>query len=173
MSLVKQVRGDPQYLTFLKILKTTREKVNLETSLNEALNLHMARTSRSLTGNDRYSPKKLIDSTLKDLSTRSRLVEVRVTNDRNLSHLREAMDALRRYVSTEYAEELKDFATVGDRKSFIDRVLKSANELLAEGDSVLATIDHLVKDIDQSGHSMRHVVDCLKLLENKSGGKIL
>lgn len=173
MSLISNVRDDEQYKKFVVILNRTKERLKLEDSIKEALGLHTSRTSRHLTGNDRYSPKKLIDASMRDLSTRARLVEIRVTNDRNLSHLREAMDALRRYISTEYADDLRDFSTADQRRAFVDRILKSANELLAEGESVLTSIDHLIKDIDQSGHSMRHVVDCLKLLENKHGSKVV
>jgi hypothetical protein len=173
MSLISDVREDAQYKKFVVILGRTKERLKLEEALQEALGLHTSRTSRHLTGNDRYSPRKLIDASMRDLSTRARLVEIRVTNDRNLSHLREAMDALRRYISTEYADDLRDFSTADQRRAFVDRILKSANELLAEGESVLSSIDYLIKDIDQSGHSMRHVVDCLKLLENKHGSKVV
>lgn len=172
-SLVASVRGDAQYKKFVTILESTRQGLDIEGAVAEAMALHTARTSRHLTGNDRYSPRKLIDASLKDLSTRARLVEIRVKNDRKLSHLREAMDAVRRYISTEYADDLRDFSTADQRRAFVDRILKTANEVLAEGESLLASLDHLIKDIDQSGHAMRHVVDCLKLLENKHGSKAI
>ncbi len=174
MSLLKQIRKDPQYATFLRILETTRKNLDTETATAEAKALHASRTSRSLSGKDRYSSKSLIDANLRDLSTRARLVEIRVTNDRKLSHLKEAAEALKKYVSTEYVDELKsDFSTAGQRSDFVDRVLKSANALLAEGESLLSVLDFLIKDIDQASHSMRHVVDCLKLLENKHGSKAI
>ncbi len=174
MSLLKQIRKDPQYDTFLRILETTRKKLDVEAAVEEAKGLHASRTSRSLSGADRYSAKKIIDATLRDLSTRARLVEIRVANDRKLSHLKEAAEALRRYLSTEYVDELKeDFSTAGQRSSFVDRVLKNANALLAEGESLLSVLDFFIKDIDQSSHSVRHVVDCLKLLENKHGSKAI
>lgn len=172
-SLIGSVKSDPSYKKFQLILKNTLEKLDYEKSVQEAKLLHSSRTSRALTGNDRYSPKKIIDAALKDLSTRARLVEIRVSNDRNLSHLRSSMEAMRRYISTEYSEELRDFSTADQRKSFVDRVLRTAHDVLSEGDAVLEVIDHLIKDIDQSSHGMRHVVDCLKLLENKTGSKVL
>ncbi len=167
------VKSDPSYKKFQLILKNTLEKLDFERSLKEAQTLHASRTSRSLMGNDRYSPKKIIDAAVKDLSTRARLVEIRVANDRNLSHLRSAVEALRRYISTEYSEELRDFSTADQRKSFVDRVMRSAHEVLEQGDAVMNVVDHLIKDIDQSSHAMRHVVDCLKLLENKNGSKVI
>ncbi len=172
-TLIAEIREDAQYAKFKRILQVAQGKADFDKSLKEALGLHAARDSRSLTGNDRYSPKKLIDAVIKDLSTRSRLVEIRVANDRSISHVREAVDAMRRYISTEYADDLREFSTADQRKAYVDRVLKSANEFMAEGGAVLETIDTLIKDIDQAGHSMRHAVDCLKLLENKTGSKVL
>jgi hypothetical protein len=172
-SLIKEVRQDPQYETFARILEQTKKRVNIEGSVEEALSLHASRTSRALNGNDRYSPKKLIDASFKDLSVRSRLVEIRVKNDKQMSHLREAMKALRRYISTEYADDLREFSNAEQRNAFIDRVMKAANTFLAEGDACQDTIDHLVKDLDQAGHNMRHAIDCLKILQNKNGSHVV
>ena len=141
--------------------------------MQEVLSLHMSRTSRSMLGEDRYSPKKLIDASLKDLSNRSRLVEIRVRNDINLSHLKEAMEAFKRYASTEYAEDLKEFSTVDQRKSFIERVLKEAKQLVSDCETLIDTIDNFVKDIDHSSYSMKAVIDCLKLLDGAKGGTVV
>jgi hypothetical protein len=81
--------------------------------------------------------------------------------------------ALRRYISTEYADDLREFSTADQRRAFVDRVLKSANELVAEGEQLLTTLDHLIKDLDQTSHAMKHIVDCLKLMENKHGSKAI
>lgn len=172
-TLIKAIRKDPQYEIFVRILEHTKTRVNIEGSIAEAMSLHAGRTSRSLTGNDRYSPKKLIDASFKDLSVRSRLVEIRVKNDKYMSHLREGMKALRRYISTEYADDLREFSNAEQRNAFIDRVMKSANTFLSEGEASLTTIDHLVKDLDQAGHNMRHAIDCLKILQNKNGSNVL
>lgn len=172
-SLLAEIRAGAQYEKFNRILETAKGRSNFEVSLKEALSLHAARDSRALTGNDRYSPKKLVDAVMKDLSTRSRLVEIRVRNDRAMSHVREATEAVRRYIITEYADDLREFGTANERQSYVDRVLKAANTYMSEGSAVLDTIDTLIKDIDQSSHSLRHAVDCLKLLENKHGSKVI
>lgn len=173
MSLIKEVKGDPQYITFKRILEETRRHVKIDESMEEARRLHTSRESRALTGKDRYSAKRIIDAAAKDMSVRARLVEIRVSNDKKMSHLREAMEALRRYVSTEYADDLKEFSNAEQRRAFVDRVLKAANGLVAESEQLLNTLDHLIKDLDQSSHSMRHIVDCLKLMENKHGSKAI
>jgi hypothetical protein len=172
-ALVKAVRADPNYLKFQRILETVRKRVDLDASLKEALGLHASRTSRNITGENRYSPKVIIDASLKDLSFRARLVELRVKNDLQLSTLREAIDAMRRHISTEYSDELRDFPTVDQRRSFVDRVLKNSKEFLAEGEAFLETADALIKDIDQAGHTIRHIIECLKLLSGAQAGKVV
>lgn len=173
MSLIKAVKEDSQYKTFKRILEETRRHVKIDESLEEARRLHTSRESRAMVGKDRYSAKRIIDAAAKDMSVRARLVEIRVSNDKKMSHLREAMEAIRRYISTEYADDLKDFSNAEQRRAFVDRVLKAANSLVAESEQLLSTLDHLIKDLDQSSHSMRHIVDCLKLMENKHGSKAI
>jgi len=173
MSLVKQIKTDPNYVKFTKIVENVRKRVDIEGSLNEALGLHASRTSRNITGEKRYSPKTLIDANLKDLSYRARMVEIRVKNDIQLSVLREAISAMRRHISTEYSDELRDFSTAEQRKSFVDRVIKSANEFIAEGEALLGTLDTLIKDIDQGGFAVRNIIECLKLLDGAKGGRVV
>jgi len=170
MSLVTDIRADENYKKFAGILSATRSKINLDASLQEVIGLHTARSSRNLMGASRYSPKTIIDAAAKDISNRARLVEIRVRNDIALSHLREAMAAIRRYIITEYADDLRDYATVDQRKALVERVLKSANELISEGESLLSTIDQFVKDLDQSGYAIKAIVECLKLLDSSKAG---
>jgi len=173
MGLLADIREDAQYKSFKKIFAVVQERVDVETSFKEVMGLHASRLSRSLSGSKRYSPQTLIDANLKDLANRARMVEIRVKNDKQLSHLREAMAAMKRHIRTEYAEDLREFSTEGQRTAFTDRVLKSANEFLAEGESLLSTIDMLIKDVDQAGFSMRNNVELLKLLSSSKGGQVV
>jgi hypothetical protein len=170
--LVHEIKEDPNYKKFLRIVENVRKRIDLDVALKEALGLHASRTSRNLHGEDRYSPTKLIDASLKDLSYRARLVEIRVKLDIAFSNLKEAIDAIRRHISTEYSDELRDFSTAEQRRSFVDRVIKNSNQFLVEGEALITTLDHLIKDLDQSGHSMRHIIECLKLVANNSGRNI-
>ena len=168
-ALVQEIRKDPNYAKFLKIVEGIRKRIDLEAITTEALGLHSARTSRSLHGNDRYSPTALIDASLKDLSFRARMVEMRVRLDIAVSNLSEAVAAIKRHISTEYNDELRDFSTAEQRRSFVDRVIKNSNQFLSEGEALIKTLDHLIKDLDQAGHSMRHIIECLKLMSQNSG----
>lgn len=171
--LVKLIRKDPNYQKFLKIVENIRTKIDLDATLNEALSLHASRTSRNLHGEDRYSPKTLIDANLKDLSYRARLVELRVKLDISLVTLEEALDAMKRHISTEYYEDLKDFSTADQRKAFVIRVVKNSNQFLQDGKGLIETLDHLIKDIDSASHCMRHVLQALELASGAKGNSVI
>lgn len=168
-SLIQEVRDTDQYQTFKKIFSRIREKLDFEKSRKEALSLHSSRTSRELYADKQYSLKKLMDATLKDLSFRSRMVEMRVQASIQLSTLDEALKSARRFVSTEYDEELREFSTSDQRRDFVNRILKNAVEFNAEGQALIELLDQLIKDIDQSSHQLRHLIDCLKLLDSSKG----
>ena len=170
--LVKAIRQDPNYRKFMRIVENVRGKVDLEANRKEALGLHASRVSRSLYGSKKYSPTALLDAAMQDLSFRSRMVELRVKLDAHIATLEEAVEAMRRHISTEYSEELRDFSTADQRKSFVNRVIKESNKFLVEGQALIGSLDFLIKDLDQSGHSMRHAVDCLKVLAANSGKNI-
>lgn len=172
MSLIKEIRNDPQYKKFQDLLLAVQKRIDIDRLYKETMALHESRTSRSLRDGDRYSPEKLIDANLVDLSARSRLVKIRATNAKQLSHLQEGMKAMHRYISTQYDEDLKDYRTKEQRAAVIDRVLKAANEFMAECESLGNIIDMVIKDIDQGSHAMRHVIDCLKLWTESKGRSI-
>lgn len=172
--LVKEIRAGQAYKTFKSVFEAVAKRVDTEAATREVISLHLGRTSRTLsTKKERYSPQVLIDASLNDLSARARMVELRVRADLNLSTLREAISAFSKHVQTEYADELKEYRTAEQRKALVDRCIKQAREFLASGEAFIETVDTLVKDIDQGGHSLRHVIECLKLLEGSKGSRTI
>lgn len=171
--LLKEIREDPNYVKLKHLYETTISKVDLEKIYDEAIGLHSGRLSRHLTGANRYSPKALIDANLRDLSYRARLVELRVNLDRKLQALQEMVEAVKRYVITEYADDLSDMKTVEQRRSFAGRVVKAQEQFLVEGKSMVQSLDTLIKDIDQASYHFKSIIDCLKLLDDKTGGKTI
>ena len=172
-ALVKSIKEDENYLKFKRIVERIQKRVNIEDATQEALSLHASRSSRSIAGEQRYSPMVLIDANLKDLSFRARLVEIRVRNDLQFATLREAIEAMRRHISTEYSDDLREFSTADQRKAFVDRVIKQAKEFLAEGEALINMIDILIKDIDQCNFSMKNTIECLKMLADSKGSKVV
>ena len=171
--LLDAIRADPNHAKFTRIVDAVVLKIDLVAWTAEAMTMHAARNSRRILGEDRYSAKILVDATLQDLSARSRLVEIRVRNDIQMASLATAIGAMRRHVSTQYADELKEFSTAGLRASFVDRVLKTSLQILEEGTALTGMIDLLIRDIDAAGYSFKAVIDCLKLLEGNKGGRVI
>lgn len=173
MELIKEIRRDENYNKVKAHYEGVVKKTDLETLFNEAVSLHAGRLSRNLSGDKRYSPKYIIDANLRDLSYRARLVEIRVSVDRKLKGLQEMVDALKRYILTEYADDLHDYKTIEQRRGFAARVVKAQEQFLAEGYSLVAAVDTLIKDIDQSSYHFKTIIECLKLLDSSKGGKVL
>lgn len=173
MKLIKEIRESVSYKKYSGILERARSKIDLDSLRDEALGLHRSRTSRSLYSGKKYSMKYLHDALLKDLAFRARLVEIRVNIDIPISEVEEAVKVIRRLVITEYDDALREYSTSDVRKSFVDRVLKSGIDFIAEGHIILKVIDTLIKDLDQASHNMRNIVETLKLLDGSKSGKVL
>ena len=168
-SLIAEIREDDQFALFTRVLLRTKKGVDVEAFTNEVLGLHAGRTSRRLYGDKRYSPKALLDADSNDLAARARMAEIRVKADLRLSTLRDAVAAMRRHILTTYADDLKEFAGVTAKKAVADRVMKSAITYLAEGEALLKTVDTLLKDLDQAGHSLHRMGVMVTLVTNAKG----
>lgn len=168
-SLLRSIREDAQYKQYMKIRERAFLKLDLEQLHNEAMGLHAARTSRQLYGNRQFSGKAVMEAELKDLTSRARLVEIRVKVAVAVSTLNEAIKAVKRYISTEYADDLSEFSSATQRTAFVERVLKSGLQDVAEAQSLISVIDILVKDIDQAGFTLHNATEVLKLLSNVKG----
>jgi hypothetical protein len=173
MSLIKEIRSDPTYKKFKEIYERTQQRVDIEAAYKEATMLHESRIAAAPKGDKRYSAQRLIDANMLDLSVRSRLVRIRVKNAKAVAHLEAAMAAMRQHILSEYSDDLTEYKTESMRKAVIDRVMKSATEFVAGCQSLTDTIDTIIKDIDQSSFGIRHTVDLLKLLAEKSSGRVL
>ena len=172
--LVKSVRSGDTYTQFKKVVETVKNRADVEGGTKEALSLHATRLSRGIRGKDRYSPMLIVDACLQDLSIRARLVEIRVKNDLQFATLKEAIDSMRRHITTEYNDELKEeFSTAEQRRAFVDRVVKNAKAYLAEGEAFVSMVDAIIKDIDQAGYQIKAIVECLKLLDGSKSGKVV
>lgn len=113
----------------------------------------------------------MYDALLRDLSFRSRLVEIRVKVSVELSNLIEATKSIRRYLMTEFAEDLREFSTADQRKSFVDRIIKPGLDYEAEAQSIVDLVDLIIRDIDQAGFSFRNIVETLKLMDGSKGAR--
>lgn len=167
--IIAEIREDGQYKKFREIVRNTREKLKVDQDRNEALALHAARLSRQMYGKKQYSPQALLESSLQDSSYRSRMVEIRVQANLHTSLLDDAIDVIKRYITTEFYDELSGYKTVDQRKSMIDRIVASALELKSEGEALVELLDTLVRDIDQTSFQLERMIKALELLSHSKG----
>ena len=168
-SLVALIREDDVYKTFSGILKSSKVGIDIEELTKEVMALHAGRPSRNLTGEGRYSPKTLLDANSTDMSARGRMTEIRVKADKKLSALRKGIAAMRKHILTKYSDELKAYGGVTMQKALADRVMKAAIEYIEEGETLIGSIDILVRDIDAAGHGLHRMGELIKLLSEGRG----
>jgi hypothetical protein len=90
----------------------------------------------------------------------------------NLSNLEEAIDAVKRYISTEFYDALSEYKTVDLKKSLIDRAIARPLDMMSDTKSLIEVLDILIRDIDQSNFHMKTMIEALKLLDDSKGKTI-
>lgn len=174
MGIKQDIRESKDYRKFRKIVIEVQERLNIDKDRTEALSLHAGRTSRKLFGDRRYSPKHLLDASLNDMSSRSRLVELRVKTTNQIDVLHEACKAMRYSMSTNFTEEIKArFKTVGERNAFFDTMIASALEIESEGSAQIKLLDDLIQDVDRASYHLKGVIECLGLLQGSKAGTVI
>lgn len=173
INLVREVRATTEFKTFKKLVITIQGKLKIDRDREEVLTQHSSRTSRSIRGADRYSPKKLLEASWQDLSVRSRMAEIRVKASLQLDELEEACETLRSFVFVEYRDEMRAFSNEKARQAVITRILgKTTTKLMSDAQSLLGLIDFLIKDLDQSSYLLSNNTKTLELID-PAKGKVL
>lgn len=167
--LQDQLKSDPNYKKYRNVLKTVRSRLKIEEDMDEVLGLHAGRTSRRIFGERQFSPKTIYEATAQDLSIRARLVEIRQRTSVQTSLLSGAIEQLHKYIRTAYRSSMRGLSNEASRRASLDEVTASGNELLTESHTLIDTVDNIIRDIDQAGHSIRHMVEILKLLDSSKG----
>lgn len=171
--LLKEVREDPKYKVFKRIVETAQQRLDIEKDRAEALALHSARTSRSLYTKKKYNPSSVIEASANDMQARSRLVEIRVRASHHVEVVEDAMDAIQDHVMTEYNGELRKYSNEGQRKAVIRRVQKVANNIITDGKNLLSMCDAFIIDIDKASYHLGHMTELIKQLSQSHGNKVI
>lgn len=171
--VLSALKEDSEYKKFKRIYKGIVESLTVEKFVEEAKALHAGRTSRKLHEQKQFNPRALIEASTKDQAVRSRLVEMRVRISIYQSKLDEAMDAMKRYMNTEFYDELSEYKTQDIKKSLVDRVMSKPLDVMADIKNLIDILDTIIKDVDQANYHMKTVVEALKLLSEAKGGKLV
>jgi len=164
------VKADDKYKTFRRIVKNLSQEIDIEKMHEEILRLHSGRKSRGLYLK-RPSVDAVVEAALQDSAYRSRIAEIRVEASYNLGLLEETVDKIRKHLMREFRDTLTDLRTKGERMAFADQYLDSGLSLMGKIGRLVNTADSIIKDIDQSGFSYKHVVDSLSILYSSKNDK--
>lgn len=159
--LSDRIRKDESFKRYRRILDKIIE-FDIVSLNREAKNLHSGRDTRNLIKSS-INPKGVSDANLKDISYRSRMVEIRVNITEKRDLLKTTIDIVRRHLTYEYSA-FCDVKSVAGRKIFFDRYFRSGLELLSRMDTTIDMLDHFIKDIDQTGFGLKNAVAILQMI---------
>lgn len=168
MSFSTEIKKDRKYKKLLKILEVAQSRINVERDRNEAFTMHSGLLVRQLYGKNVFSTKRVLEATAQVQANRSRLVEIRSRATEHISYLHQGVIAFKRYCLSNY--EFSGYRTKEQRDAILDKPLRPILDFIAEVDTLIDILDQFIKDIDQAGHSIRHIVEVLKLLDSSKVG---
>lgn len=155
--------AQPSFGVLKTILAAVDRAVNVERLLREADTLHTGRPSRSLHKNT-LTVKGVWEAQSRDITARSRLVEIRVSVgvQRDVLHL--AHKKCRLEFTARHAALLRTAASTAEqRKEALERLFMPVVLKVDELDGLIAQLDTYIKDIDQSAFGLRNATELLKL----------
>ena len=106
---------------------------------------------------------------MKDISYRSRMVEIRVNITERRDRLHTTIDVVRRHITVEYGS-YSEVRSIAGKRQFFDRFFREGLELISRMDTIIDMLDHFIKDIDQAGYGLKNAVAILQMIyrpENK------
>lgn len=169
-ALRQSLKGDDTFLKYRRILKSIKSSLDVEKTYEEIKALHQGRISRNLYGTT-PGADKITNAVLQDVRCRSRLAELALGTSRYHDMLDIAIDETRKYLVSKYGDEAPELRTKAERQAYFDVYLSSGLALKAQLSSLLDNIDRLIKDIDQTSFSFKHIIDCLELVYSKNNDK--
>jgi hypothetical protein len=164
------IKTDDKYRRFRRIVKSIGEQLNIDKLSEEIKRLHSGRKSRTLYLK-RPSVDTVVESALQDSAYRSRIAEIWVEADYFHGMLEEAITGIRKHFMSEFHEQMDGLRTKGERMGFADQYLNSGLSLMSKLDRLTSMAGMIIKDIDQTGFTFKHVVDSLDVLYSHKNDK--
>lgn len=151
------LKSDEHYQKYRRILQN--KAVDIEGVYQELTNLHAGRAVRNM---DIPSPKKAAKASMQEVGYRSRLVELRVTTNREFTNLCVAHQAIKDHIAHHHAG-LIEGRSIDDRQRSLRRLLPAGERRISELETLIEAIDLVISDIDQAGFALKRVVDSLAI----------
>lgn len=170
IDLVKAIRKDPVVARAIGIAFDVEAVMDLGKIEKELALLHTQRTSRKLYEKE-ATPSAIYDASLRDLSARARMSEIKARLYINMRSLDVAYESANTHVSVRFAEPIKEYASnKAARQSIVDQALKRLVKMRNESKSTDELIDLYIKDIDSAGYALRNATELVKLIADRKNG---
>lgn len=138
-------------------------KLPIKQLKEEIETIHSARSVRFLNQHDPRFIEKIIDASLDDTAKRSRLVEITVQCFKSGNSMNEALDKMRRYLISTYADDIYFARTKEERSNIVDMVLAPLARFVAHTQAISKMADQVIADIDKAGYSLKLIVEAYKI----------
>lgn len=168
-SLKKKIKKNRYFKKLKENLDSDRYNVPFDLLRTEISQLHRDRKLHAAKPTDPNFGKKFIQAAQIEVSTRSRLTEMRTMLVSIQSDFRSGVDHLHDYLIIEHSSRLKIFGTIKERDRFMQAVLRNFYEYLREIETLLLEISYVIEDLDKSGYAMKSMVDLYSVIFKNEG----
>lgn len=160
------IKKNPRYKQFLENFRgNPAYNINFEEFHEELQRLHTTRLTRELKRKkSRSFPEKVLDAMLQDQSTRSRCAEILGQCTKISNAMERTLSKLRDYLCAEYAGYLKTVGAQGERKAFVESIMRDFYDFYDEVKTLENSARIVIEDIDKANYMFKNLVEIIKVL---------
>lgn len=160
--LKEKILGAKVFKKYRRILATIESQFDPIRIDTEIKTMHAGRLVRNLDPK-KMDPRTLIEANIREISYRSRFVEIRVSLTSHKTNLEKTISAVRKFLISEYGAE-SGIKTISERRQYFDRYFRAGISVIGEIDYLLDMLDRFVQDIDQSGFALKRLQGLLEMI---------
>lgn len=163
--LKRILKRNERYRQYRSVVKRIKNLADFDNLTKEMEQLHKIKKTRDAS-TKKVGPDRLIDMHAQSMSFRSRMVEIRVLVSKAKRAMDKELKDFSQYLLIEYGEYLSSNTMTGKRAE-IEIFLSSGYEVQEDMAQVIEIADLLIADLDQSGWTLKHMLESLVLIHNR------
>ncbi len=155
----KKIKKDKRFKEMKANLESPRFQISFDVWTKELKFNHLQRKVAKIKMTDPNFGKKLMKAAQREVSTRSRCVEMKVLCTEIERTMKGTLSYFGDYILLTYALDLKVFGTVKERQMFVEGLLRPFKEYLDKVISLNSVIALYIEDIDKAGYALKNMTD--------------
>jgi hypothetical protein len=163
MTMIK----DPRFIQAKKILGRSEKTIEPDSLITELFSLHQTRTvSKIATKDFMNNHSRIIDTSVDEISKRSRCTYIKMTALKHKAMLDETESMLRKYLISKYTAYMKNkgYSSIAAQRSYVDSRLKDFSSFVSKLNLVMDTADLVIQDVDAAGWNLKRIADTVAML---------